>query len=255
MKEVVQSVDRALSILEVLSDQETGLGLSEISNQIDLHKSTVHRLLGTLMIRGYVEQDPHTNRYSLTMKLFELGNKKIEKLDVLTLAKPYLRELADKTNEVVHLVIREGAEIIYIDKVEGDYTLRMHSRIGRRSPLYCTAVGKVMMAYLEEEERKKLWEESAKKEYTSFTIIQYSQMQEELKKVKKQGYAVDDQEHEIGVRCIGAPIFDYQGNVHAAISVSGPAIRMTPEKIKVFAGFLLKYGEKISRELGYMGEM
>ncbi|NLP46227.1 MAG: IclR family transcriptional regulator [Epulopiscium sp.] len=255
MKEVVQSVDRALSILEVLSDQETGLGLSEISNQIDLHKSTVHRLLGTLMIRGYVEQDPHTNRYSLTMKLFELGNKKIEKLDVLTLAKPYLRELADKTNEVVHLVIREGAEIIYIDKVEGDYTLRMHSRIGRRSPLYCTAVGKVMMAYLEEEERKKLWEESAKKEYTSFTIIQYSQMQEELKKVKNQGYAVDDQEHEIGVRCIGAPIFDYQGNVHAAISVSGPAIRMTPEKIKVFAGFLLKYGEKISRELGYMGEM
>ena len=101
MKEVVQSVDRALSILEVLSDQETGLGLSEISNQIDLHKSTVHRLLGTLMIRGYVEQDPHTNRYSLTMKLFELGNKKIEKLDVLTLAKPYLRELADKQMVII----------------------------------------------------------------------------------------------------------------------------------------------------------
>ncbi|NLL70560.1 MAG: IclR family transcriptional regulator [Epulopiscium sp.] len=255
MKEVVQSVDRALSILEALSDQEQGLGLSEISKQINLHKSTVHRLLGTLMFRGYVEQDSETNRYRLTMKLFELGNKKIEKLDVLTLAKPYLRELADKTNEVVHLVIREGTEIIYIDKVEGDYTLRMHSRIGRRSPLYCTAVGKVMLAYLEEKERKALWEASSKQAYTPFTIIQYDKMQEELKKVKKKGYAIDDQENEIGVRCIGAPIFDYKGNVYAALSISGPAIRMTPERIEVFSTYLLEYSLKISKELGYSKEL
>ena len=251
MKEIVQSVDRALSILEALSDQEQGSGLSDISKQIDLHKSTVHRLLGTLIARGYVEQDAETNRYSLTMKLFELGNKKVEKLDVLTISKPYLRELADQTNEVVHLVIREGAEVIYIDKVEGDHTLRMHSRIGRRSPLYCTAVGKVMMVYSDEQKRRVWWQKSNIEEKTPFTIIDYEKMQEEIKKIKAQGYALDEEENEIGVRCIGAPIFDHQGKVYAALSISGPATRMTAEKVDEFSIALLEYSQKISKELGY----
>ena len=143
MIEIVQSVDRALSILEVLSDYKEGLGITDISNKIHIHKSTVHRILATLIYKGYVIQDQKTNKYMITLKLFELGNKKVKDMNLLAVSKPYTEELMKKVNEVVHLVVRENNEIVYVDKVEADNTIRMASTIGRRSPLYSTPWGKL----------------------------------------------------------------------------------------------------------------
>ncbi|HHW66928.1 MAG: IclR family transcriptional regulator, regulon repressor [Epulopiscium sp.] len=251
MQDVVQSVDRTLSILEVLSDYEDGLGLAELSAKLDLHKSTVHRLLSTLMIKGYVEQNPVTNKYKITFKLFELGSKRLAHMDILEIAKPYLKELMEKTNEVVHLVMRENTDIIYIDKVESETTIRMHSRIGRRSPMYCTAVGKAMMAWLHEKEVVDIWSKSDIQQYTPFTITNFEDMKNELKLIKQKGFAIDNQENELEVRCIGASIFDYTGKPCAAISISGPITRMTDERIEMFSKWLIKYTSEISKELGY----
>ncbi|WP_058485731.1 IclR family transcriptional regulator [Defluviitalea phaphyphila] len=251
MQEIVQSVDRALSILEVLSNYEEGLGLAELSSKLGLHKSTVHRLLATLIVKGYVEQSSLTNKYKITLKLFELGNKKISNINILEIARPYLKELMKKTNEVVHLVIRENIDIIYIDKVESENTIRMHSKIGRRSPMYCTAVGKAIMAGLEEEEVQDIWNKSEIKQYTDFTITDFNDMKKELERIRKKGFAIDEQENELDVRCIGAAIFDYTGKPYAAISISGPVTRMTDEKIEKFSKWLLYYASELSKELGY----
>lgn len=252
-KDTVQSVDRALSILEVLSDYEDGMGITEISTKIDLHKSTVHRLLVTLIHKGYVEQNSNTNKYRLTLKLFELGNKAIEKMDIASAAKPYLQQLMEDTNEVVHLVVREGTEIVYIDKVESENKIRMHSRIGTRSPMYCTSVGKAIMAHLEEEEINCIWDKSDIKRFTEYTILDLETMKKTLEKVRETGYALDEEENELGIRCIGAPIFNHKAEVLGAISVSGPTIRVTKEKIEEFKASILKYSNAISRELGYRG--
>ncbi|MBC2581870.1 IclR family transcriptional regulator [Clostridium sp. DJ247] len=252
MQEVVQSVDRSLSILEVLSDYENGLGITEISEKVKLHKSTVHRLLSTLIFKGYVEQNEITNRYKLTLKLFELGNKKVEKMNIVTVARPYLQEIMEKTNEVVHLVVRDGVEIVYVAKVESQNTIRMYSRIGKRSPVYCTAVGKSMISHMNKEEVREIWENSDIKKYTENTIVDFEKFKEHIKLIKKKGYAIDEQENEIGIRCVAASVFDYSGKICGAISISGSIISFTEDKIEQFSKLVIEYAKNISRELGYV---
>lgn len=251
MQEVVQSVDRSLSILEVLSDYENGLGITEISEKVSLHKSTVHRLLATLIYKGYVEQNQDTNRYQLTLKLFELGNKKLEKLNIVTVSRPFLQELMEKTNEVIHLVIRDGVEVVYVAKVEPQKTIRMYSRIGKRIPIYCTSVGKSMLSYMSDSEVEDIWRNSDIKSFTEHTIVDFKEFKEHLQLVKERGYAIDEQENEIGIRCIGASILDHKGAVCGAISISGSTISFTEDKIKEFSRLIIEYKNKISRELGY----
>lgn len=248
---IVQSVDRTLSILELISDYDEGLGITEIGKKIDLHKSTVHRLLGTLIYKDFVEQDPITNKYRISLKLYELGSKRIKDLDILNVSKPYTKKLMEELNEVVHLVIRDKNDIVYIDKVEADNTIRMASSIGRRSPLYCTSVGKAILAFLEEEEVKEVWENSDIKALTKNTITDFEEFKEELYKIRKQGYAEDDEENELGVRCIGAPIFNYNNEVEGAISISGPTIRVTKDKVEDISEKVKKYSMLISKSLGY----
>lgn len=253
MTDVVQSVDRALSILEVISDYSEGLGVTEISEKVGLHKSTVYRLLSTLNHKGYVVQDDKTNRYMITLKLFELGNKKVEDMNILTVARPYTKQLMEMVNEVVHLVVRDDNEIVYIDKVEADNTIRMASTIGRRSPLYCTSVGKVILAQLSEEEVEDVWNRSKIEKLTKYTITDLGTMKKELEIVKEKGYAIDNEENEVGVRCIGAPVFNMRGEVEGAISISGPTIRVTENNVEEFAKEVVKYANLISKELGYIG--
>lgn len=251
MQEMVQSVDRSLSILEVLSDYEDGLGITEISEKVNLHKSTVHRLLSTLIQKGYVKQDEDTNKYRLTLKLFELGSKNIGKMDIVNVVKPYLKELMKITNETVHLVVRDGNEIVYVDKVESENTIRMYSRIGKRNPLYCTAVGKAMLSYMEDEKIEQIWNESKIESLTKNTITSLEQFKEHLRLVRKNRYAVDEQENEIGIRCLGAAVLNYRGEVCGAISISGSILSLTENKVEEFARILIEYTDKISKELGY----
>lgn len=250
--EVVQSVERALTILELLTDYNEGLRITEISKKVNLHKSTVHRLLSTLMHKGYVTQNIESNKYKVTLKLFELGNKKLEDMDILNVSKIYIESLMKTLNEVVHLVIRDENEIVYIDKVEADNTIRMASNIGRRSLLYCTSVGKAMLAYMTDEEVEGIWDKSKIEKRTPNTITDFDVLKKELEIIRKTGYSVDDEENEIGVRCIGAPVFNRFGKVEGGISISGPSIRITKDKVEEVAREVTKYANMISRELGYM---
>ncbi|MGN9164370.1 IclR family transcriptional regulator [Tissierellaceae bacterium HCP3S3_D8] len=253
MIEVVQSVDRALSILELISNYDEGLGITEISEKTDLHKSTVHRLLGTLIYKGFVVQDEITNKYRISLKLYELGTKRIGDLDILKASRHHTKGLMEEVNEVVHLVIRDKNDIIYIDKVEADNTIRMASNIGKRSPLYCTSVGKAILAFSDEKEVEKVWKSSNVQKLTPNTITDFELFKEELKKVREQGYAEDDEENEIGVRCIGSPVFNFHGEVEGAISISGPTIRVTKDKVEKVAEAVKRYADLISRDLGYRG--
>lgn len=253
MIDVVQSVDRAFSILEVISQYQDGLGISEISEKVGLHKSTVHRLLGTLIYKGFVIQDDQTNRYKISLKLYEIGVRKIADVDILKVSRSYTSALMEIFNEVVHLVIRDHNEIIYIDKVEADNTIRMASTIGRRSPLYCTSVGKVILAYLQDEEVRNIWETSTIIKLTDHTIVDFNHLLVELEKIRSLGYAEDDEENEFGVRCIAAPVFNSHGLVEGAISISGPTTRVTKDKVSEIAEEVKICAKLISRDLGYIG--
>lgn len=251
MQEIVQSVDRALSILEVLSNYEDGLGITEISEKVGLHKSTVHRLLATLIYKGYVEQNHINNKYKLTLKLFEIGNKRVENMDLVEVARPYLKELVEKTNEVAHLVVSEGTEIIYVAKEESQNTIRTHSRIGHRRPLYCTAVGKSILSHMSDKEINDIWNKSHIEKLTEHTITDFEKLKECLCEVREKGYAVDEQENEVGVRCVAASIFNHKGEVCGAISISGSIISFTDEKLDEFSKLIIEYAKKISKKLGY----
>ena len=249
--ELVQSVDRTLTILEVLSDCNDGLGITEISSLVNLHKSTVHRLLSTLIYKGYVVQDEESSKYKITFKLFELGSKKVHKLDLLEISRPYTKMLMESVNEVVHLIIREETDIVYIDKVEANNTISMASRIGKRNPLYCTATGKAILAFLPEDEVLKVWNSSKIVKLTKNTNIDFILFKKELQEVKKNGYAIDDEENEMGVKCVGAPIFNMSGDVVAAISVTGPVTRITDDKIDFISNEVMQCTNLISKEMGY----
>jgi DNA-binding IclR family transcriptional regulator len=249
--ELVQSVDRTLTILEVLSDYNDGLSITEISSLVNLHKSTVHRLLSTLIYKGYVEQEIETSRYKISFKLFELGSKKVHKLDLLEISRPYTKMLMKSVNEVVHLVIREETDIVYIDKVEANNTISMASRIGKRNPMFCTATGKAILAFLPEDEVLRVWNNSNIVKLTKNTNTDFIIFKKELQKIRNYGYAIDDEENEIGVRCVGAPIFNMCGDVVAAISVSGPVTRITDDKIDFISNEVIKITNLISKEMGY----
>lgn len=253
MSKNVQSVDRALFILDTLSEYPKGLGVGELSEKTQLHKSTAHRLLATLVDQGYVKQNEQSN-YQLTFKLFQLGSRMLEELDVLEVARPYLNKIMEKINEVVHLVVLEDDSIVYVDKVESDETIRMHSRIGIRKPLYCTAVGKAILSTMEPKEVGEIWEKSDIKKLTQYTITDLDKMHEELELIRQKGYSTDEQENEIGVRCIAIPLLDYTKKAWGAISVSGPVERMTDEALDNIIPVLLPIAEKISSELGYSGD-
>ena len=252
MTEIVQSIERALTVLEIVAEYNAGLGITEISNRIDLHKSTIHRLLSTLIHKGYIIQDPVTLKYRTTLKLYELGCKRVENTDILTASRPYTKKLMEFTNEVVHLVVRDGNEIVYIDKVEAENTITMLSTIGRRIPLYCTSVGKAILSQLDMEEVVKIWRTSNIIRKTPNTIINLEDMVEELTKVRNLGYAVDEEENEEGIRCIGAAILNKDGDVEGAISISGPIMRVTEDLINIYGEQAKNYALQISKELGYI---
>ncbi len=251
LADTVQSVDRALSLLEILAAHENGLGLMELSYQAHLTKSTCHRLLHTLIKNGYVKQNEENGPYQLSFKMFRLGAQTIEKMDILKISRPYLQRLKDKFGEVIHLVIRDDQEIVYIDKVETDHTIRMYSNIGKRGSLYSTSVGKAMLAYGSDDELLALWETLSLEKKTEHTITTWPEFNQEIEAIRKVGYAMDEEENELGVKCIGVAILDYSGLPVGAISISGPTQRMSKEKIDTIKEEILDVKKEISKELGF----
>jgi DNA-binding IclR family transcriptional regulator len=246
---LVKSVNRSIDIISLLSSSEKSLGVTEISERLNLPKSTVSRLLSTLYYREFVQKDKQTKRYSLGLKLFELGSQIFNELDLRKIVKPFLEDLANEINETVHFVIEDNGEVLYIEKIESSHGLRQYSQIGKRGPLYCTGVGKAFLSTKNMNEIDNLLKNKELISYTKNTITNVSELKKELKVIKQKGYAIDNEEINEGVKCIAVPIFDYTGSSIGAISISGPTFRMKNTEEK--ADKLMDTAKKISRQLGH----
>ncbi|MBP3040629.1 IclR family transcriptional regulator [Bacillaceae bacterium Marseille-Q3522] len=249
---MVKSVSRALDIIALVSLKNGGLGVTEISKQMDINKSSVYRILSTLVRYGYVEQDMETGRYKLGYTFLEISSKLLDSIDLRAEAKPFLKELEKETNEVIHLVVYDQGEVVYIEKLEGNEMLRMHSRVGKRAPMHCTSVGKAILAHLPEKAVSDILERKGFPVHTDKTITKKDVFLKELAKVRQRGYALDLEENEYGIICIAAPIFDHLGKVAAAVSISGPTIRMTQERLQKLKPRMMETGKQISARLGFV---
>ncbi len=252
MANTVQSLDRALEILETLAVEGRGLGVTELSQRVGLHKSTVHRMLATFAEWGYVEKNSEDDRYRLGMKVIDIGSIYLNNIELKTEALPYLRELREKSQQPVHLARLEEGQVIYIEKVDVINSIRMYSQIGRRVPVHCTALGKAMAAHLGVGEIEEIIRDRGLVRVTEKTIVDRERFLEELKLTRQRGYALDDEENEAGIRCVAAPIMDYRGKVIAAISTSGPVEAFTYEVIEELKKHVMATARKISARMGYM---
>lgn len=236
----IQVADRLFLVLETLADAGP-LPLTDLSRRLELNKSTVHRLLTSLMYLGYVKQDTETGKYSLSFKILSLSNRLLEKMDILDTVRPILRQISSETGETVHFVQIDGTDAVYICKEESTLnSVRMVSKVGNRIPLYCSGVGKAIMADLPEEKVKQIWNASEIKGYTPHTITDYDTLLDCLKQIRRQGYALDDEENELGVRCIAVSLSDYSGIYRYAMSITAPVTRMSDSRILELADVLLK---------------
>ena len=252
---LVRTIERVSSILDILAQSAQGISIRDLSSNIGLPKGTTHRLLSSLSYFGYVRQEPKTRNYFLGLKFVELGQILLSQLDLRKEAESFLRDLAERTKETIHLVILDRNEIVYIDKVETDQNpsgLKMASRIGLRNPAHSSAVGKMILANFSEEELQSFFKEKSLLRRTENTITDPILLREHLKSVRKQGYAVDDEEKEKGIRCVAAPIYNEIGKTVAAISITGPAFRVTRKIIQEsLKKKVMETSLKISQRLGF----
>ena len=213
----VQSLDRAFDLLEILCRSRGGVTIASLSAQTGLHKSTVHRLLGSMATRGYVLHDNTSSSYHAGMMLCELSNYITENLDIVERARTTMERLSRETGETVHLVLREENEIVYVHKIDSVHSaIRMFSRIGMRRPLFCTGVGKAILATLPDDEIQAVWQSSDVHAYTEHTIIDARAFAHEIANIRRVGYALDNEENELGVQCVAAAIPDYTGRASYA---------------------------------------
>jgi DNA-binding IclR family transcriptional regulator len=245
----LHSLDRAVAVLEMLGESDTALSLAEVCQRLRLHKSTAHRSLMVLERSALIERTPE-NRYRLGLKLYELGNRAVEQVDLRTRVHPYFRRLAAQVGETVHLSVLQKTSILYLDKVEPNRRVCVSSRTGTSNPVYCTSMGKAMLAFQPPEVIDQIVSKIRFVRYTHKTLTSREALLKALERVRRRGYAIDDQEIEIGVRCIGAPIFDEKRQAIAAVSVSGPASRITAPTMPEIAEHLLRCCRDISSSLG-----
>jgi IclR family acetate operon transcriptional repressor len=247
-------LDRTLNLLNVLGEAGESLGPAELARRLSLHKTTTHRLLMALDGLGFVRRDPKEGKYSLGVKLFELGSRAIAGFQLRERAEPVLRRLVEQTRETAHVCILDGSQMVSIVNVEGPWTMRSPSTVGHRSPLHCTSVGKAVIAFLPADVLDKLIDELVLKPFTPRTLVTRASLKADLARVRDRGFAVDDEEIEQGLRCVGAPIRNHTGLVVAAISVAGPAFRLTNERLSETARTVMAAARDLSKEMGYSGK-
>lgn len=251
----VQAIERGCKILDLLSRGNGSYSIREISHALKLPKPTVHRILHTLCSSGFVSQDPDSKNYFLGFRLVEIGQSVLNRIDFRKEAEPFLKNLADGVQETVHLAQLDDGKIVYLDKVEkigGPTGLRMASRIGARNYAHSSALGKILLAFAPKGKRDEIFKQKGLPQLTEKTITNLNQLKKHLKQVRSKGYAVDDEENEKGIRCVAAPVMDYTGEVIAAISISGPTVRMTMARIhREITANVVSTAKKISRKLGY----
>jgi len=242
---------KGLNLLETLVLSDEPRGVTDLGQDLGLTKSNVHRLLQTLVAKGYVAQEPGSDKYGCTLKLWELGSLVADRVELPKISRPYMEGLASATQETIHLSILDGSEVLYIDKIDSPQPVRAYSRVGGRAPAYCVATGKVLLAYIAKERLAAIFPELIK--FTPRTVASLDELEADLKKVREQGYAINRGEWRDSVCGVAAPVFNAPKKVCAAIGISGPIDRLTPGVIRDVAPAVMDAAQKISRALGFTG--
>jgi len=251
MSDNVRVADRVFDIIEQLAQSDSPMGLTEIAKGTGMSKSTVHRLLSTMYSRHYVEKNPD-NTYTIGHKMIETVSYHINGLELLTESKPFLSNLRIELNLTAHLGILDGAEVIYVEKMDLYPDPRLYTQIGLRSPAYCSSIGKCLLSCLSGNELDEALYSCAFEKFTMNTITHVGEFKKHLAGVRNQGWAMDNEEYKLGHRCVGAPIFDYRGDSIAAIGVSGSVNHLSDAKLDFVIKEVKIAAREISRRMGYL---
>jgi len=245
----INAVSRVFKLIELLVTRPE-FGVGELSRLLKFPKTTVYRILVTLEQLGYVRKNPSNLTYTATVKFFEIGSKVIERVNVLGIAHPFMVELWRKTGETINLGVLDGLDIVCVDKVESEHFLKMDQRVGYRHKAYYTAFGKAVLAYIPKEERARLLSRDIIKPSTSNSLKTVAAIEKDLQYISQRGFAVDNEEGLYGIRCVGAPIFDYSKKVVAGISISGPTLRIKEGDFEYLGKLVMETAAAISERLG-----
>ena len=248
---IIASVQRALDILNLFHSNQSELGNAEIARLVDLPVSTVSGLVYTLKRNGYLDQNPANRKYHLGLKLAERAAALLDQMDIRKISAPFLESLHTWCDESVNLAIRDGNEVVYIERLFGDHALGIRSELGKRGPLHSTALGKAIAAHLPECEFNDIFEQYDFAALTPNTITNLQKFRQNIQKIRTVGYAVDEEENEMGGRCVGVSIFDHSGYPVAAVSVSVPVQRMPDETVEKIGGKLIEIARQISLQMGH----
>jgi len=247
----IKSIEKALDLLELLSNNKKEMSITEIGTELHMGFSTVYRILTTLKCHGYVVQNQQTSKYTLGIKLFVLGCKVQSAINLVETVTPFLQKLSQKTNESINFAILEGREAVCLSKIESSEVLRTDIKIGERLPSHCTAIGKALLAFLPERKFTMLYGKDNKKlhTFTPNSIYSVMELKKCLKKIKKDGYAIDKEEFKIGINCLGVPIINNEGKSIAGISITGPSSRFNLSEMKKLKNTLISISKDISNQL------
>ncbi|MBK8021824.1 MAG: IclR family transcriptional regulator [Chloroflexi bacterium] len=254
-KSFVPTIERTFRILEALAANVNGCGISELSNELGIAKSTTFNILATLTELGYIYRSDGDNKFHLSLKLFSLGSTVVERLDLRRISASILQELVDATGETANLGTIQGDEAVYIECLSGPHPVTVNTWPGKRLPLHSTALGKALLAWLPQDQARAILLTSDRQDPSIGISARLDRFLSELVLVRVQRYAVDNEEDAIGLRCVGAPIFDYTGQVVAAISLTAPTQRMPLEQIPETAVLVVASAQRISRRLGFAPEL
>ncbi|BAS28015.1 IclR family transcriptional regulator [Limnochorda pilosa] len=248
---LVPAVNRAIDVLDVLSKGRV-LTLSELAAELRIPKTTLFHIMNTLRHRGMVERDPETDRYRAGYRLIHLGSALINNLDVRNVARPIMEALTASVGETTHLGVLDPTDlqVIYVEKIDSPGPIRLATWVGRKNPCYSTAVGKALLMGMPADQLERYLESVELRGYTVNTIQDRDLLREEIARCRSRGYSIDNEEHEPGVRCVGAPVFDRNDEVVAALSIAGPATRITTERLSELGAAVRGAAGRISREMG-----
>jgi len=241
----ITALQRGLRLLHLFSESPQGLTAKQVAALTRLPVSTVHRFLANLVTAGFLNRDVEGTHH-LGIACFSIGQAAVGQLDIRRLSLPYLRELNQHTRETIHLTVRHGLSAVYVEKLDSPEPLRIHSRMGAAVPLHCTAVGKVMLAYMPEDEQNTILPQLELKRPTPNSVGSIQELKTELHRVRKNGYACDLEEHELHIRCVAAPIWDHTGSVQSSLSITAPTLRMPVTRLRQLAPLIQQSGLKIS---------
>lgn len=245
----MKSLHKVLDVIDVIAESGSA-GVRQLASVSGYPLATTHRIVSTLAKRGYLKQDPVTKSYGLSMRFVELGNRVQQQFNLTSIARPHLERLKRVTGESANLAVLDGEEAVYLEQVRSDHMLQLFTRLGAKVPLYSTGVGKAMLSGWSDREVNQYLAKTPLKPFTPHTLTHPTEISKEIEKIRKQGFAVDNEEMEEGVRCVAALICDHRRRSVGAVSLSGAAMRVTPARLQEYAEAVTACAQAISNDLG-----